>query len=246
MTDILKTLDFSLFKFRKDNRQEINENHVKKLIESIKNRNLLEFRPIIINNDYEVMDGQHRLMAAKSLGVDIYYKIEKKIKPEDMIQLNLSKSWSMNDYLNFYIQRNFDDYVALYNFMKKNNLSLSIALSIVCGKSSKVYSNFKNGKFKFIKEDIDSILLNCRECIAFIKKNQKATQVTYTSTFRFWKALIKLMNDENFNLEKWNENFQKMVDKFSCRTTWEGYYRIMVDIHNYRNTDKILINFNEN
>ena len=37
-------------------------------------------RPIVVNKKMEVMDGQHRLMAAKQLGVEIYYQEEKNLE----------------------------------------------------------------------------------------------------------------------------------------------------------------------
>jgi len=125
---IQKTKKYDIFKFREDNRQKIDENHVKRLIESIKNRNLLEFRPIMLNSDYEVIDGQHRLLAAKELNIEIFYEIHKDLKSGDIIELNVAKTWQMEDYLNYYVKNGHKEYQNFDAFLKKNNLSINIGL----------------------------------------------------------------------------------------------------------------------
>jgi hypothetical protein len=52
MTLIQNTKNYSMFKFRADNREKISDGHVEKLVESIKTRNLLEMRPIIVNANH--------------------------------------------------------------------------------------------------------------------------------------------------------------------------------------------------
>ena len=85
---IQKTKDYEMFKFRDDNRP-LSQPHLKALIDSIKSKNLLEMRPIQVNAQFEVIDGQHRIAAAKALGVDIYYQVEESLNPEDIIRLNI-------------------------------------------------------------------------------------------------------------------------------------------------------------
>ena len=58
-----KTKNYEIFKIMDCNR-ELSAANLQKLIGSIKSRNLLEFRPIIVNSKMEIIDGQHRLAAA--------------------------------------------------------------------------------------------------------------------------------------------------------------------------------------
>ena len=101
---INKTKNYEMFKFREDNRLKIDQSHVNKLINSIQSRNLLDMRPIIVNSDYEILDGQHRLLAAKNLGVEIYYEIEEKLEHKDIILMNVAKSWAVCDYMNYFVK----------------------------------------------------------------------------------------------------------------------------------------------
>jgi ParB-like chromosome segregation protein Spo0J len=75
MTDeIFSTFDYSLFTISVGNGQ-LNENKVKQLIKSMKK----EYRicPITVkfrSRVFHIIDGKHRFMAAKRLGLPIYYK----------------------------------------------------------------------------------------------------------------------------------------------------------------------------
>ena len=65
--EIFETKDYSIFKFREDNRL-INANHVKKLAERMKENGWLSTSVVTINGNGDVIDGQHRVKAAISVG----------------------------------------------------------------------------------------------------------------------------------------------------------------------------------
>ena len=68
---IHSTGDLSVFKILDGNRN-INLGNVDRLVKSIEENGFLQM-PIIVNENYEVIDGQHRLMAAKKINSIIYY-----------------------------------------------------------------------------------------------------------------------------------------------------------------------------
>ena len=97
-----QTTDYSLFKDVSSNR-DVDRKHVKKLVNSIREKNLLEVNPIIVNEKLEVLDGQHRLEAAKQLKVPIYYVISSDVTHNDISRLNSNKkNWLLMDYINYY------------------------------------------------------------------------------------------------------------------------------------------------
>lgn len=59
---IYKTKDYTSFRAIVSNR-EVNKAHVKKLAASIRKKNLLYIRPVIVNDRMEIIDGQHRVAA---------------------------------------------------------------------------------------------------------------------------------------------------------------------------------------
>lgn len=233
---IKKTTDYALFKFRSDNRPE-NKPYIKRLVESIRSKNLLEFRPIYVNKHYEIIDGQHRLLAAEILGVPIYYQINEQFKPEDIIIANTSKSWGAQDYLNFYYKNGHIEYEKLYNFVKTNNIQLKIALILTMGQSKDSYYKFKNGEYKFIEENFGDSLELCWETINYIKKINGNSHYLFTA--RFWKALIRLFADPYFDIAVWRQNIKRFIGKFGPRVRNEDYIRLVMEVHNWKNNKKI-------
>ena len=234
---MLKTKDYDQFKFRDDNRERINQEHVKKLIESIKSRNLLNLRPILVNEKMEILDGQHRLLAAKELNTEIYYQIEKNLQVEDIITLNTLKTWTLADYMNFHCKNGNEEYIKLNQFIKKNKISTVTMLTILFGRCKNLIDSFKLGKFKFETELLENQIQMCWNTILYIKSMNGSSK--YTSSGKFWRALIKLINHEEFDEKIWMRNLEKNIYKMSVKVSEEDYVKLMFDIYNYQNKNKI-------
>ncbi len=232
-----KTREYEMFSFRDDNREKINQYHVKRLMESIKARNLLELRPILVNEKFEIIDGQHRLLAAKNLGVEIYYKVEHGLNSAEIMIMNMARNWIASDFLNYYCCQGNQNYLQLREFMKKNQLPLRVALTMIQGDSTKRSLEFKDGKFEFKNPPNSLELQICHETIDYIKKMNGFSHYTHSS--RFWKALRKLVNHANFDDTRWKENLSKMVERFQSKPTTEDYCRLLMDVFNYRSSAKV-------
>lgn len=232
-----KTKNYDLFKFRDDNRDKIDKTHIKKLVESIKAKNLLEFRPILVNASMEVIDGQHRLLAAKELGIDIYYQVQKDLDSKDILLISTSKAWTFSDYLNYYCKNHYPEYLKLQSFMKKNGLRLRVALGIVWGRTKQDHTEFKNGLFTFSDENVERELEICWETIDYIRRMNGHS--VYTESSRFWRALLKLISHSDFDKAKWKNNLKRLVNRLGVRATTEEYLKNLMEIYNWHNTQKI-------
>lgn len=116
---ILKTKDYAQFKSILSNR-EVNKQHVKKLADSLKKKNLLWAKPPLVNERNQVIDGQHRLEACQLAGIDFYYIQAEGLNKEDMAILNTNqKNWSALDFINFYALEGMRDYKELSKLMNK-------------------------------------------------------------------------------------------------------------------------------
>ncbi len=233
-----KTKDYDLFKFRADNRDKIDRNHVKRLVESIKTRNLLDLRPISVNAEMEVIDGQHRLLAAKELEVEIYYNIEKDLRSEDIILMNIAKVWNAHDYLNYYCKNGHMEYIKLCGFMKANNITLKIALSLTMAPQHDAHHKYKLGQYVFPQEEVATKEIDlCWDIINYIKRMNGFS--SYTRSSRFWKALTKLIRHYNFDEGKFRNNLEKMVERVKSKASTADYLQMFMDIHNWRNNVRI-------
>lgn len=233
-----KTSNLEQFKFRNDNRAKIDYKHVKRLVESIKSRNLLDMRPILVNEKMEIIDGQNRVLAAKELGVDIYYNIDSSFKGEDIILMNIQKSWRPEDYFNYYIKNGHEEYLKLYKLMQENDINLTTALCLTMGKNSDTHHLFKTGKYVHQGKFIESSAIYW-DTINYIKTHNGAIESRYTSTARFWRALHTIFSHPDFDETQWRKNLPKLVNKFDIRAQVSSYIKIMDDVYNYRNNHPI-------
>jgi hypothetical protein len=149
---VYTTINYDQFKTIPGNRG-INPAHVKSLVESITQKNLMQFAPIIVNENHEVIDGQHRLEAARQTGIPIEYVIAHDTDLLDVQLLNAnSKRWSTTDYLESYINLGNPQYALLKLFMDTYGLPVSISLGILTDSDSKRgMMDFKNGKIVITK-----------------------------------------------------------------------------------------------
>ena len=72
--DINQTTDYDRFTFIEGNR-DICHLHLNRLIQSMQEKCIPV--PILVNEKYEIVDGQHRWSAVKHLGLTLYYHVEK-------------------------------------------------------------------------------------------------------------------------------------------------------------------------
>lgn len=72
--EILETDDYSRFKFIEGNRP-ISAANVAKLKQSLQRNGWIEFEPAKVTEDMMVVDGQHRIVAARTLGIPVKYTI---------------------------------------------------------------------------------------------------------------------------------------------------------------------------
>lgn len=236
---VKKTNNYSMFKFRTDNRAEIRQHHVNKLKASILQRNMLDLRPITVNDNFEVMDGQHRLKAAQQLGVDIYYTVDDKATIQDLLLMNVNLQWSAQDYLNYYCKNGYMEYIKLKRFMEEKDLHLYNALEC-CGKTSQ-RKVFNSGQFQFSSFDSLDLIERIKETIDFIKMINGANNNQYTRSCKFWRPLKLVMNHHSFNYEKWKRNLEINITKIGPRGTTKQYLELFQDIYNYRNKETIEI-----
>lgn len=116
---VYKTDDLSIFKVIGGNRVP-NPQHIKRLKTSILENGML-CNPILVNEKFEVIDGQHRLLASKECDSFIYYIILKNYSLQEVHTLNLNqKNWTKKDFMDGYADMGLESYIKLREFIKYN------------------------------------------------------------------------------------------------------------------------------
>lgn len=153
MTDKIKsegiqvTRNYDKFSYILGNR-DILTRHVANLAQSILNKNMLAQNPIIVNEDYKIIDGQHRLEVARNNDLDIYYIVVPGANLKEIITLNsYSKIWNSKDYINSYAKQGNKNFIWLNYFMEKYAISISTALLLLFSHEGEaVRTSIKRGK----------------------------------------------------------------------------------------------------
>ncbi len=104
-SNILVTKDYGKFKTLPGNRF-VDKAHVKFMRSRIEKQNLNPQFPILVNEDLEIIDGQHRLRALEELKLPVYYEIREGLTIDSTIQLNSgTRNWTWKDYCQSFASR---------------------------------------------------------------------------------------------------------------------------------------------
>jgi len=242
-TVIYKTKNYDIFKYKDCNRK-IGHLKVKNLIKSIKKENYLHLQNITVNEDFEVLDGQHRLEAAKFLNLEIFYAIIKEEEGSELIALlNANQApWVAGDFLNFWINHGKTEYIKLKQFMDKNKFNITQGLIWAKDGSQYTREEFKKGNFVFANASSDEkALIYANHYIKYLKEtNYKPIKLYKHSPFH--KALKIFFSsdavDNDFFIKKATE-VPFTIRFSSCE---QEYVSQLVEIYNYKlKLNKIMI-----
>ena len=235
---IQSTKDYSIFKKHVSNR-ELTKPNIQRLIASIQSRNLLEFRPIIVNSHMEVIDGQHRLEAAKFLNVEIYYKIDAVSEMGDILLLNINqKTWGLDDYLKYYLSIKSEEYIKLKTFMTNQKIDIRQALRLINQSSSYGFKCFKSGRFKFPTEtdfmDMMTLIESFHEVIALIS-NHKVDGKHICVRCKFKDVLLEFLRIPELKIETFKKKLLINLDKVRVCANSGEYHNMFKQIYNWNN-----------
>lgn len=226
------TEDYDQFKFINENRR-IKKGSVEALIASIRASNDLKTNPIIVTSDMFVVDGQTRLLAAKQLGVPIYYTIDDDYSPEKLIRFNnVSFKWGLEDYMQFYIKSNNENYIKFKEFKEDIGFPATICLDWFSDHPKKMSAAFKNGAFKFqISENILNAMLMTKKLIEYLKEiNFKPVSLFHRHPFQ--RACKRFFGSGLVLEEQFFDRIRECPYKLHLDTT-EGFIKQLVEIYNY-------------
>lgn len=227
----MKTTNYEMFKFRNANRL-IDPGLVKRLKESIKSIGYIESRPVLVNQDFEIIDGQHRFIACKELVLPIVYESMQMNGNADKIIVELNKNqviWRLEEYIQFYAKKKIDCYVKLLEFKKLYKLDISQAIAIF-------FNNPGGNTAKYIRKG-DQLKINqkAHETAQFIKELR--LMIPFVDKIYFVRACIPLFNiGDKAQIQKLFDNRLLIFEQPSVDTYLILFEKI---INRYNKTNKI-------
>ena len=248
--EILSTKDYSIFKTLNGNRP-VEKQHVNRLATSVDKNNLLYMRPIIVNEQMEVIDGQHRLEVAKLLNVEIYYIFSKTSDFEDVVTLNsCQENWRWINFINMFASQGYPEYIKLkkicdqFPFLNGERIALIFRINPSkkrCYTSSNSYAtSFKAGEFVFdLKEElVISLISRFLEICDFYKKKSliQSDRLWFLGNKNFFLSFVKFYRGyrRQINWAEFFEQLEKNVDTFGPKTDSEAYLNMFLSIYNWK------------
>lgn len=155
-----RTTDYSQFADINANR-EVDTRHVRALMKAIQETNLLHLNPIIVNTKMEVIDGQHRLAAAKELELEVFYLIDDQIGKTHIAKLNSNqKNWTMLDYVNYYAVEKIPEYLELSDLINRNpHLPVTTLIRLIGKETNNLIRKFKEGSLDVSNRDRADLII---------------------------------------------------------------------------------------
>lgn len=234
---VYTTNDYSKFKSIDGNRNK-NLLHIKRLKESI--QKIYLFTIIIVNEKFEIIDGQHRFDVICELGLPVNYIVCPGYGLNEVHTLNQnSKTWNADDFMNGYCDLGYSDYIQYRDFKEKYKIGHHETISLLSGTRSYAVkganSTFYSGEFKIKNlsnaiKTIEKIFMTSPYYSGYKRRSYIFSMITLlkNKNFEFTEFLAKLKNQPT-----------AMVD---CATT-EQYIALIEEIYNYRRQKKINLRF---
>ena len=186
---IYTTTNYDMFKKLRGNRQ-VADSRANNIAESMSIVGV-QPSPILVNGNFEVIDGQGRLEACRRLGRPVYFTIKDNIGLSECIAMNTTATvWTLHDYVVSYAVKGNPNYQLLERQIKENpSLSLSVLAQVFC---KKVASNksieiaVKSGTYEA------EITQSTIGCMNFIKQAKEELKRNSLDTSKSIPALVVL------------------------------------------------------
>ena len=230
------TNDYFMFKPIIGNRT-LSELHVRRLKDSIKSNYL--FTVIIVNENYQIIDGQHRFEVIKELQLPLNYIICKGYGLTEVQILNQnSKNWTADDFMEGYCNLGKKDYEVYREFKEKYGFGHNECLGMLMGQASSgsgYMRNFANGTFKVTHyEDA------CKKAELI-----RTIEPFYAGYKRraFIYAMLQMFKNPNFEFTEFIQKLKiQQTALVDCVDT-KQYASLIEEIYNYRRREKINLRY---
>lgn len=255
---ILRTLDYSLFAFRDENR-EISISNVKKIKQSLSRKNVFGSSAILVKWEdgpegwkFYIYEGQHRFVALKELNQPIDFIINQNLEPSDIPLMNTAgETWILRNHLKHFLSpvgrtSSYDSYDRLKKLLDKymktqssdesvRGLTFEDILFISTGWTSKTTSMFKNGNLLITEKQYEDADKVCNILIKFLGEYSVPENVRlrkYVRALYSMKHKIEGWKDSNYDTLLIDVISNKNMLNYKSYGKEEMYFNILLEIYN--------------
>lgn len=222
--------------------------HVKRLTESLRKYGM-KCNPILVNEKMQVIDGQHRLLAAKEVKSEVYFIIIFGSNLTDVHTLNLNqKNWSKKDFMEGYANMGLKSYIKLRDFVKKNEdytfmdcIAFCNNTSSICATTNKTGQK-KSGQYIFEEGTWLGKDFNLGQEWANKIRMIKPYYIGYNRSV-FVGAMIILFQHPDFDFNEFMHKVRLQPTALVDCANRDQYKTLIEDIYNFKRRDKVNLRF---
>lgn len=243
--NVRRTWDYGKFKFLRENRP-VNIAHIKRLIESFKRQHLVSI--VIVNELFEVIDGQHRIRAARETNNPVYYIIVEGYGVEQVQTLNSNQAnWTKEAYLHSYCEAGVKPYLEFRKFWDEfPDFDFAAIEKILTGYQSHGRNQRVEGKQMSARD-----FQNGRLVIPNLQKSyQIATKIMdfqpYYEGFgsgAFAGCMMSFLKSKNYNHREMLHKIKNYPKRIKVCSKIEEVKYVMEEIYNYKRLKENKVSF---
>lgn len=223
------TKNYALFGRSDENRALCPQKH-KALIDAMKDYGFLPEFPIVVERDKQkhliVKDGQHRLAAAETLGLPVYW-VEASTD-WDVARVNSAvQKWVTVDYAERFARQGHKDYQEALDFMREHRLPMCLSFAILAGAHSwsSVSGAFYSGDYKIKDRDL-------AEKVATIYRTATGLNPKVRNA-RFVEAVMSVSCVKGFDPKRLTRGMEMAREKLVGYATKDSCLDMLEAIYNY-------------
>ena len=240
---IEKTKNYDQFKFLNFNREK-NKMHIQNLKRIILQNNLLPLHPILVNNEMEVVDGQHRLAVAKELDLDIFF-IKSEVPYSHILGSNLyQRNLSLLEVIKFYaVKDQIPSYLFLCTHLDRLKIKPKALLGAIFGGTNKPILDFiKTGKFLLPNDipQLNKILDSLALFMNFIEQKRIRPVAMFTNS-KFTVSYRNLVLLSDFDEDIWFKKLEQRWFDLKPQMNVKEWSRVLIGIYNWKNHSPMVL-----
>lgn len=246
---VYRTSDLTIFK-KIDGNRVPNIQHIKRLADSIRVYGM-KCNPILVNERMEVIDGQHRLMAAKEASSFVYYIIVDGYSLDEVHTLNLNqKNWTKKDFMDGYANMGIESYIKLRDFVNKNDDFTFTDCIALCqntsSSSTKMLAHKMNRTINQVEVFEEGTWLCGDINIAEEWANKIRMIKFYYAGYNrstFVTTMITLLMKDIFDFNEFMHKLRLQPTALVDCANRDQYRTLIEDIYNYKSRNKINLRY---
>jgi hypothetical protein len=233
------TTEYDKFKTLEGNR-EVRINNLMRLRRSLSEKQLQS--PIIVNEVFQIIDGQHRHKIIQELKLPLFYIIMNGYGLKECQRLNAnSTNWTQMDFVKGYVDLGYTEYIKIDKFMKMfpdfaHFQIYKYLLQGTCTNSSRSSEDkMKMGTFEV--PNFEESVSNARKMMDF--------KVCFNAWghVSFMQAVFNLIKLDKYNHERMMQKLEYLSAKIVRCPRNNDYYDLFTDVYNYKIVNREKINF---